>query len=174
MGILELESQLAFVRITPGFPFLRDDRTPSDITIMCDSIVHIIIIPYDISTSLFRGISSLTKAIEKCGRPLDLYTHSYFHHTAPGTGPPRLFLPKVTVLINWLLDESQATATGDLIQLPYIPLNGAAFIAGTYLLTYFLMEPVAGASMIPFVGVMLWYLNKLHIEHGSQAILVAG
>lgn len=68
----------------------------------------------------------------------------------------------------------QATSTGDFIELQYIPINGAAIIVGTYLFTYFLMEPVAGISMVPVIGVMLWYLNKLHAEYGSQAILVAG
>ena len=36
------------------------------------------------------------------------------------------------------------------------------------------MEPVAGTSLMPLVGAMLWYLNKLHAEYGSQAIMVAG
>ncbi|KAF8455663.1 hypothetical protein BGX38DRAFT_1166024 [Terfezia claveryi] len=92
-----------------------------------------------------------------------------YHHDPKNVVIHLIFIPVLT-FTSLLL----ATTTGDFIQLPYIPINGAALIAGAYLLTYFLMEPVAGASMIPVVGALLWYLNKLHAEYGPQAILVAG
>jgi len=92
-----------------------------------------------------------------------------YHHNPTNVAVHLVFVP-ILAFTTMLL----ATSTGDFIDLPYIPINGAAIIVGTYLFIYFLMEPVAGASITPVIGVMLWYLNKLHAEYGSQAILVAG
>jgi len=104
---------------------------------------------------------------------LDLETQLAFyrsyHHNPTNVAVHLIFIPVLTFTTLLL-----ATSTGDFVELQYIPINGAAIIAGTYLFTYFLMEPVAGISVAPVIGLMLWYLNKLHAEYGSQAILVAG
>ncbi|KAF8467756.1 hypothetical protein BDZ91DRAFT_695923 [Kalaharituber pfeilii] len=92
-----------------------------------------------------------------------------YHHNPTNVLVHLIFIP-VLVFTTLLL----ATSTGDFIKLPYIPINGGALMAGTYLFLYFLMEPVAGLSMIPPVALILVYLNKLHEEYGAQAILVAG
>jgi len=91
-----------------------------------------------------------------------------YHHNPTNVFVHLIFIPILTFTALLM-----ATSTGDFIEFQYIPINGAAVIVGGYLFTYFLMEPVAGASMAPVVVAMLWYLNKLHIEYGSQAIQVA-
>ena len=114
-------------------------------------------------------------AVDECGCPPCFHSYSYLHNNALGRGSEKQKSPELKARLrvaNTL--STQATSTGDFIVLPYIPINGAAIIVGTYLFIYFLMEPVAGASITPVIGVMLWYLNKLHAEYGSQAILVAG
>jgi uncharacterized membrane protein YGL010W len=104
---------------------------------------------------------------------LDLETQLVFyrsyHHNPLNVLVHLIFVPVLTFTTLIL-----ATSTGNFLELPYIPLNGAAIMVSTYMFLYYLMEPIASALMTPLILLTTWYINKLSVEHGSQALWIAG
>jgi hypothetical protein len=68
----------------------------------------------------------------------------------------------------------QLTNTPALFYIGSFPINGAFGLTTYYLITYILMEPVAGFSLFPVLYTGIYYLHKLNLQYGMQGNKVAG